>query len=238
MKYTVVAVLVYFIASFLAFGVDSTVSSTGSELSISAPIEEVWVALSGGNRYPIIYSGDTIALRWAYSSGSASMYWLYCSTTCVWSNRGSTIITSSEWSSWPSYMMFIITAFGKTDGEPIDSGDIVSLSSKQYGSSYRLSCSSSSSTKCSVSSTTSSMTGSNWLYYSYATFQMYSENAVDDTPVQYGDVVAFKFPYSSNSAWLAQSSNYFYPTSCSSTSKSSCANENTNTGFQIFKKLS
>ena len=84
--------------------------------------------------------------------------------------------------------------------------------------------------------TTSSMTGNYWLYYSYATFQIYSRNAVDGTPVQYGDVVGLKYPYSSYSAWLYYNS-YFYPYSCSSYSKTSCAKENTNTGFKIFKKL-
>lgn len=51
MKYIVVAVLVCFTASFLAVGVDSAVSSSGSELSISAPIEEIWAALSGGKKF-------------------------------------------------------------------------------------------------------------------------------------------------------------------------------------------
>ena len=85
---------------------------------------------------------------------------------------------------------------------------------------------------------TSSMTGSAWLTYSYATFEIYSKNADDGTPVQYGDVVGFKYPYSSNSAWLTKFGRYFYPRSCSSSSKTSCAAENTWTGFKIFKKLS
>ena len=50
MKYIVVTVLVYFMTSFLAVGVDSAVTSSGSELSISAPIEEVMVALSRGKK--------------------------------------------------------------------------------------------------------------------------------------------------------------------------------------------
>ncbi len=82
------------------------------------------------------------------------------------------------------------------------------------------------------------MTGSNWLTYSYATFEIYAKNAVDGTPVQYGDVVGFKYPYAGNSAWLTTSGSYFYPRSCSSNSKTSCAAENTYTGFKIFKKLS
>ena len=85
---------------------------------------------------------------------------------------------------------------------------------------------------------TSSMTGSDWLTYSQATFQIFSKNAVEGTPVQYGDVVGFKYPYSSNSAWFTNYGSRFYPRSCSCCNKSSCAKENTNTGFKIFKKLS
>ena len=82
------------------------------------------------------------------------------------------------------------------------------------------------------------MTGDNWLTYSYVTFEIYSKNTDDGTPVQYGDVVGLKFPYSSNSVWLTYYNGYFYPRSCSSNSKTSCAAENTYTGFKIFKKLS
>lgn len=81
------------------------------------------------------------------------------------------------------------------------------------------------------------MKGNNWLSYYYTTFQIYSRNAVDGTPVQYGDIVAFKYPYGSNTAWLYRSGGYFYSNSCSYTSKSSCARENSVTGFQIFKQL-
>ena len=49
-------------------------------------------------------------------------------------------------------MKFVITAFGKVNGEPIDSGDTVSLSSVAYGSKYRLRCASSNSWKCIVQS--------------------------------------------------------------------------------------
>ena len=82
------------------------------------------------------------------------------------------------------------------------------------------------------------MTGGAWLSYSYATFEIYSKNANDGDPVQYGDVVGLKFPYSSNSAWLTYYNSKIYPRSCSSSSKTSCAKENTWTGFKIFKKLS
>ena len=51
MKYIAVAVLVCFMASFLAVGVDSAVSSTSTHLSISAPIEEIWAGLSSGKNF-------------------------------------------------------------------------------------------------------------------------------------------------------------------------------------------
>ena len=107
-----------------------------------------------GHRYPIINSGDTIALRSAFTSGSYSTYWLYCGTGyCAWTTcQGSTIITSSGWTSCSKRIMFTITAKEKTDGEPIKSGDTVSLRSTSYSSSYRLYCSTSSSTYCRVGS--------------------------------------------------------------------------------------
>ena len=74
--------------------------------------------------------------------------------------------------------------------------------------------------------------------YSYVTFEIYSKNADDGTPVQYGDVVGLKFSYSTNSAWMTYYNHYFYLRSCSSNSKTSCAAENKHTGFKIFKKLS
>ena len=106
------------------------------------------------HRYPTINSGDTIALRSAYTSGSYSKYWLYCHTSyCYWSTcQGSDIITSSGWTSCSKRIMFTITAKEKTDGEPINSGDTVSLRSTSYSSSYRLYCSTSSSTYCRVGS--------------------------------------------------------------------------------------
>ena len=82
------------------------------------------------------------------------------------------------------------------------------------------------------------MTGNDWLTYSYVTFEIYSKTAVDGIPVQFGDVVGLKYPYSSNSAWLTHYGGRFFPRSCSSSSKTSCAAENTHTGFKIFKKLS
>lgn len=76
-----------------------------------------------------------------------------------------------------------------------------------------------------------------WLEYSYATFQIFSRDAFDGTPVENGDVMGLKYPYSSNSAWLTYSGHHFYPRDCSSESKKACAAENKFTGFVIYKKL-
>ena len=45
-------------------------------------------------------------------------------------------------------MKFVIRAKDKMDGQPINSGDTVSIISTAYGSSYRIMCSTSSSYKC------------------------------------------------------------------------------------------
>ncbi len=81
------------------------------------------------------------------------------------------------------------------------------------------------------------MRGGDWLEYSYATFQIFSGDAVDGTDqVENGDVVGFKYPYSSNSAWLTYFGHQFFPLDCSSKSKKTCAAKNKPTGFVIFKK--
>ena len=49
-------------------------------------------------------------------------------------------MTKSLWSSCSSLSKFYITAFGKVNGEPINSRDTVSLSSVAYGCSYRRRC--------------------------------------------------------------------------------------------------
>ena len=105
------------------------------------------------HRYPTINSGDTIALRSAFTSGSYSTYWLRCYTGyCYWSTCTGSFITSSGWTSCSKQMIFTITAKGKTDGKPIISGDTVSLRSTYYGSSYRLRCYSFSSYYCRIGS--------------------------------------------------------------------------------------
>ena len=104
------------------------------------------------HRYPVIKSGDQIVLRSAHSS--YSQYLMYCGTSYCQlpSCSGSQSMTKSLWSSCSSYSKFYITAFGRVHGEPINSGDTVSLSSVGYGSSYRLRCTSSSSWYCRLQS--------------------------------------------------------------------------------------
>lgn len=202
------------------------------------PREEIWNGLSDGHRYPIINSGDMIALRSAYPSGSYSKYWLYCHTSyCQFTTCPGTVMTASRWSSCSGHFKFRIYAMGKMDGQPINSGDTVSIVATAYGSRYRLRCDTSTSWRCRFVSTTSSLKGNNWLSYYYAVFQIFSRNAVDGTPVQYGDIVAFKYPYGGYNRWLYRYSSRFYARSCSSTNKYSCATQNTTTGFKIFKKL-
>lgn len=203
------------------------------------PREEIWNGLSDGHRYPIINSGDMIALRSAYPSGSYTKYWLYCYTSaCQFNTCPGTLMTPSRWSSCSAHFKFKIYAMGKMDGQPINSGDTVSIVSTGYGSGqYRLRCHPSTSCKCRFVSTTSFFKGNNWLSYYYAVFQIFSRNAVDGTPVQYGDIVAFKYPYGGYDRWLYRYSSYFYSRGCSGTNKYSCATTNTVTGFKIFKKL-
>ena len=118
------------------------------------------------HRYPTINSGDTIALRSAFTSGSYSTYWLRCYTSyCWWSTCTGSIITSSGWTSCSKQMIFTITAKGKTDGEPILSGDTVSLRSTYYSSSYRLYCSSSYNTYCRTHSYVTSPLDSNSQFF-------------------------------------------------------------------------
>ena len=103
------------------------------------------------HRYPVIKSGDQIVLRSAHVSYSS--YLLYCATNCqLYQCSGSQSMTKSLWSSCSSYSKFYITAFGRVNGEPINSGDTVSLSSVAYGSSYRLRCTSSNTWYCRVQS--------------------------------------------------------------------------------------
>lgn len=81
------------------------------------------------------------------------------------------------------------------------------------------------------------MTGNNWFRHSWLNFQIFSRDAVDGSPLQYGDVVGFKYPYAGSSAWLYYYGSRFYARSCSYYDKAACAKENAPTGFRIFKKL-
>ena len=108
-----------------------------------------------GHRYPILNSGDLIALRVAATSGSLSQRWLYCSTSyCSYTTCHGTHMYSSSWGSCSSYMIFKIIAMGKMDGQPINSGDTVTLMNKAYGytSSYHIRCYVSQSSACRMSS--------------------------------------------------------------------------------------
>lgn len=105
-----------------------------------------------GHRFPIINSGDIIALRLAYTSGnSLADDWLYCITSyCTYTSCHGMFMKPSSWSSCSSYIFFKITAMGKMDGQPINSGDTVTFTVKGYGytSSYHLRCDTSTSYKC------------------------------------------------------------------------------------------
>ena len=81
------------------------------------------------------------------------------------------------------------------------------------------------------------MKGNNWFGYSWTVFQIFSRNAVDGTPVQYGDIVGLRYPFDGYTAWIKSSGSYFYSKSCNYYRKTACAAVNTATGFQIFKQL-
>ncbi|XP_068678113.1 uncharacterized protein [Montipora foliosa] len=245
MKFVALTVLVSF---FLTANVDAaSVSLSSNELTLTGnaeirflePREEIWNGLSNGHRFPLINSGDIIALRSASTSSSYNKKWLYCTTSsCVFTTCPGTVMTSSHWSSCSNNMKFVIRAKNKMDGQPINSGDAVSIISMVHGSGdYRLRCSTSTSWECRFTSTTSPFKGNHWLYYYHAVFEIFSRNGEDGTPLQYGDIVGFKYPFGGSSSWLHRSSSNFYALSCSSSYKWSCATTNTVTGFKIFKKL-
>ncbi|XP_032220593.2 uncharacterized protein LOC116603474 [Nematostella vectensis] len=201
--------------------------------------ERLWAGLSNGHRYPIIKSGDKIALKMSYTSGSNHKYYMRCTTSYCYRDScpGDTVFKSNKWSSC-SYDTFYINAIGKSDGQPINSGDMVYISSGYYSRSYRLRCTSSTSWKCRLTSISESyFKGNNWFGYSYAIFQIFSRRSVDGTPVQYGDIVGFRYPYYYAYDWLYYNGGYWYARSCSYNNKNSCARTNYPTGFQIFKYL-
>ncbi|XP_020625246.1 uncharacterized protein LOC110062642 [Orbicella faveolata] len=216
MKFTVVAM---FIAFNAALGVESK--------SVEEPSEK-----RTGHSFPI-KSGDNIALRSAFTRGQ----WLKCTrASCVWTNcRSSNIADPTGSASCPERMIFTIKA---KDGGVINSGDTVSLSPIKYGPDFLLSCDNSTRPKCCVKPTSDKMRARvDSLTISKAFFQIYSRDAEDGTPVENHNVVRFKYPYSSNRAWLSFQSpdRHFYPLPCSSNSKIPCAEEDKFTGFVIYK---
>ena len=118
--------------------------------------ELLYIFTPPGHRFPIINSGDLIALRLAYTSGnSLAKYWMFCHTSyCHYTTCQGPIMLSSSWSACSSHMIFKITAMGKLDGQPINSGDTVTLTVKSYGytSAVHLRCDTSTSYKCRMNS--------------------------------------------------------------------------------------
>ncbi|XP_031568175.1 uncharacterized protein LOC116302906 isoform X2 [Actinia tenebrosa] len=192
-----------------------------------------------GRRYPVIHSGDRIALRVMYSSYSTR--WIRCySSYCYYSScPGDKIMPSTKWSSC-TYEQFYIRGVNKNDGQTILSGDYVTLAPYKRGATCRLRCFSSTSTKCNSATCVSEsyFKGNNAFVYSFLTFQIFSRNSVDgQDPIQYGDTVGFRYPYYNPSYWLYFSGSYLYARSCSSNTKTSCAYKGNLFGFQIFKPL-
>ncbi|XP_032220568.2 uncharacterized protein LOC116603464 [Nematostella vectensis] len=190
-----------------------------------------------GHRHPIISSGDRIALRMSYTNGSNLKYYMHCTTSYCYRNNcpGDTVIKSDKWSKCKS-MTYIIRAIGKSDSQPINSGDMVTISSGYYGNKYHLRCSKSTSYKCRFSSINEKkFEGNHWFENTIAIFQIFSRNAIDNTPVQYGDIVGLRYPYYYADRWLYHSGGHWYARKCSNTDKKTCAKTDSPTGFQIFK---
>ncbi|KAK3754939.1 hypothetical protein QZH41_019356 [Actinostola sp. cb2023] len=149
------------------------------------------------------------------------------------------VMKSNKWSSCKK-AQFYIRAVNKNDGQPINSGDYITLAPYTRGKTCRLRCFSSSSSYCNskVCVGENAFKGNNAFAYSYLTFQIFSRKSVDGVdPVQYGDTVAFRYPYYYTHYWLYFSGSYLYARSCSYSGKYSCAAKNNRFGFQIFKKL-
>ncbi|CAH3195300.1 unnamed protein product [Porites evermanni] len=186
------------------------------------------------DRATIVNSGDTIILHPALRKDTEKS--LHCTkTACKWKPCS---YKAKDSSTCLNYAKFIIIGQGKMKGKPINSGDTVSLFSTKFGPHYKLTCSRSSKVKCHLDKFNREMTGNNWLIYQFATFQIFSRDTEDLNPVQYGDVVGLKYLFSSSKAWLTRSGKFLYPRSCSRNDKTSCAKEDTFTGFKIFKMKS
>ncbi|XP_032220692.2 uncharacterized protein LOC116603505 [Nematostella vectensis] len=211
-----------------------------AELIFHEAKERVWAGLSNDHRYPIINSGDRMALKMSYTFGNYLDSYMFCYTNSCYRDScpGDTVIKSNKWSKC-RHLTYYIRAIGKSDGQPINSGDMVYISSGHYGNSYRLRCTSSTSDGCRFKSISDiAFQGNNWFAYSFALFQIFSRRSDDGTPVQYGDIVGFRYPYVYADRWLTYGGySRWYPLSCSNNNKQSCARENSPTGFQIFKPL-
>ncbi|XP_020898961.1 uncharacterized protein LOC110237687 isoform X1 [Exaiptasia diaphana] len=243
-KISLVVLLVMQVVWQMGEAANIQVQRGSGHIKFLVPQERVWAGLSDGHRrYPVIHSGNLIALRLAYTSGSYSYRWMQCgssSSYCYYSNcpRGK-VLKSNRWSSCRKEQ-FYIRAVNKNDGQPIISGDFVTLAPYNRGSTCRLRCFSSSSSYCNSKTCVSEsyFKGNNAFIYSYLTFQIFSRYAKDGIdPVQYGDIVAFRYPYYYSHYWLYFSGSYLYARSCSHSYKTNCARKNSLFGFQIFKKL-
>ncbi|XP_048584898.1 uncharacterized protein LOC116615610 [Nematostella vectensis] len=160
------------------------------------------------HRHHIISSGDRIALRISYTNGSNLKYYMHCTTSYCYRNNcpGDTVIKVRK------SMTYIIRAIGKSDSQPINIGDMVTISSGYYGNKYNHRCSKSTSYKCTKhlflinsSINEKKFEGNHWFENTIAIFQIFSRNAIDNTPVQYGDIVGFSYPYYYADRWLYHS---------------------------------
>lgn len=189
--------------------------------------------------FPIVKSGDEIALRWASTS---YVTWLACShgTSCKRNTCPGRYMTKSKWHSCPR-VSFRILGWNKKQGEPINSGDTIVLSPVferhtrwRQGYEYYMYCIS----QCTRYTAQNLMTTKNKFFqHLHLHFQLFSRQAVDGSPVQHGDIVGLKNPYHCNSCYVYRNSNtYFYSGSCS-TNKFNCVYEGSSRGFQIYKMM-
>ncbi|EDO47641.1 predicted protein [Nematostella vectensis] len=199
--------------------------------------DEARPVLPDAPRYPPINSGDKIALKMSYTSGDLSKFWMKCSDRECSAHKcaeGRLNMKSSKWSSCVT-LMYIIRAIGKSDGQPINSGDKVTISSAQDMNSKHIGCDSKDSYKCRFQSIAYRKFKDDWFRHSQAIFQIFSRDGEDGTPVEYGDIVGFRYPYYYADHWLSYKDGHWFAHKCSNKAKSTCAKINSPTGFQIFK---
>ncbi|XP_028517457.1 uncharacterized protein LOC110247610 isoform X2 [Exaiptasia diaphana] len=190
-------------------------------------------------RFPVILSGDLIALKLSRSSGAPR--WMQCSKSsyCTTSTcPGGQVMLSSKFSSCRT-VVFRIRALGRLDGEAVESGDYVALTFP-YNGGKTLYCYRSTSKPCrALWALPKVWPKKNWFGWVQGRFQIFSRNVNDGHPIQYQDIVGFKYNFQSNGAWLYSTSNKMYARSCSYGyyTKSYCAKMNSGFGFHIYKKL-